>query len=166
MKRVYLFLIVGLCFDAPAFADDAKCSGDLSVFECMQKAVEAAYQAKKALEIAVPRGAVIAFNLSECPEGWLPYQPAFGRVIVGSGNGDGLSPRKLGEKGGKENHTLSIAEMPSHSHEGYVGEGPGAGMNETPKIHNTGNVKIGSTGGGQAHNIMQPFTVLTYCERK
>ncbi len=38
------------------------------------------------------------------------------RVIVGSGQGPGLSPRQLGEQAGTETETLTTAKMPAHSH--------------------------------------------------
>lgn len=38
------------------------------------------------------------------------------RVVVGSGQGPGLSPRQLGEPGGAESETLTAAKMPAHTH--------------------------------------------------
>lgn len=39
-----------------------------------------------------------------------------GRVVVGSGNGPGLSPYSVGATGGEERHALSQIEGPSHAH--------------------------------------------------
>ena len=39
-----------------------------------------------------------------------------GRVPVGMGNGIGLSPYVIGQKGGTENTTLTISNMPQHAH--------------------------------------------------
>lgn len=39
-----------------------------------------------------------------------------GRVPVGSGNGPGLTTRPLGQKGGAEEVTLNILDLPSHTH--------------------------------------------------
>lgn len=39
-----------------------------------------------------------------------------GRVIVGTGTGPGLTQRDIGDVGGEEDHTLIIAEMPTHTH--------------------------------------------------
>ena len=41
------------------------------------------------------------------------------RVSVGQGNGAGLSPYVLGQVGGVEGITLSVQQMPSHTH-GFV----------------------------------------------
>lgn len=38
------------------------------------------------------------------------------RVCVGAGLGNSLTTRNLGSIGGEENHTLSVNEMPSHTH--------------------------------------------------
>ena len=38
------------------------------------------------------------------------------RVPMGQGAGPGLTPRQVGEKGGEERHTLTIAETPLHTH--------------------------------------------------
>ena len=39
-----------------------------------------------------------------------------GRVPIHAGSGPGLSPRRLGAKAGAENVTLTVNQLPSHSH--------------------------------------------------
>lgn len=39
-----------------------------------------------------------------------------GRVPIGPGTGPGLSPHQIGQKGGVENVTLNVTEIPSHTH--------------------------------------------------
>jgi len=39
-----------------------------------------------------------------------------GRTILGVGDGAGLTPRTLAEAGGAEDHQLTVAELPAHSH--------------------------------------------------
>ncbi len=39
-----------------------------------------------------------------------------GRVIVGTGHGNGISDRCLGERTGEELHALSMSELATHSH--------------------------------------------------
>ena len=92
-------------------------------------------------------------------------------IHVGSGH-------TLGEKGGEQAHTLSIAELPTHTHvangsstaadtnapsnAGYLGVinnvyGPPANLQAM------GASEISNTGGSQAHLNMQPFLTLTFC---
>ncbi|CAM2007923.1 phage tail protein [Acanthopleuribacter pedis] len=39
-----------------------------------------------------------------------------GRIPIHAGSGPGLSPRRLGAKGGAENVTLTVNQLPSHGH--------------------------------------------------
>jgi microcystin-dependent protein len=93
-------------------------------------------------------------------------------IHVGSGH-------TLGERGGEQAHTLSIAELPTHSHvlngsSGVAANTPanttvlgksnpqaayGAPANLTAMNAGT----IGNVGGSQAHLNMQPFLTLSCC---
>jgi microcystin-dependent protein len=101
-----------------------------------------------------------------------------GRVTVGTGTGAGLSARTLGATGGQETHTLSVDEMPSHSHSsnatgGAIGLITSTGSNTAANgLDNTANepdlfaslpaLTINNTGSGNPHNNMQPFISLNY----
>lgn len=113
----------------------------------------------------IPSEAVVAFaNTQECPSGWTLFKPASGRTIIGAGEGNSLTNRVPGSVGGAETHTLSIAEMPRHDHGGiYGGTSTKAGMNNGFAYHTSGYERILPEGGGNPHNIMQPYIVLTYC---
>lgn len=39
-----------------------------------------------------------------------------GRIPIHAGSGPGLSPRRLGSKGGEEKVTLTVNQLPSHTH--------------------------------------------------
>jgi microcystin-dependent protein len=79
----------------------------------------------------------------------------------------------MGEKYGEKAHTLTYAEMPSHTH-GFTYAGntyaafPYTGAPNTSgglafSVGTTvyGSIGIGSTGGGGAHNVIQPSIVKT-----
>jgi len=110
-----------------------------------------------------------------------------GRVAVHKGNGPGLSPITLGQKGGVNTVVLSQNQMPQHTHTGTinVGNDPGdvpkaknnvfgknAGPTETVYSDNpdysdrnqlhSGALSIGNAGASQAHENMQPFQGLNY----
>jgi len=95
---------------------------------------------------------------------------ALGRALVGSGSGSGLTSRTLGAFLGAETVTLSITEMPAHTHPPASGQTNFATINS-----NQGQVpapgggtqfgfpnETGSTGGGQPHNNMQPSSFVNY----
>jgi microcystin-dependent protein len=106
-----------------------------------------------------------------------------GRVAISPGNGAGLDNYSVGQKGGAEKVTLSIEEMPSHSHTGsaqLAGADPitrGTGTN-SPKdsvpgvggVYGTAAnttmkpaaVDNNNTGGDQAHENRQPFLAINY----
>ena len=100
-----------------------------------------------------------------------------GRVVVGTGNGAGLTSRNIGNTGGAETHTLTTSEIPSHTHSsnavgGTIGLITANGSNTAINVDSSPvepniyagpeALNINSTGGGGAHNNMQPFIVLTY----
>jgi microcystin-dependent protein len=103
-----------------------------------------------------------------------------GRAAMHPGNGPGLTPRRWGEKAGAETHTLSQAELPAHNHQMKCQSGNANTQNPsgaylatelgpaTPYSNGGTNAQmaasaLGSTGGNQAHNNMQPFLALNFC---
>ncbi len=100
-----------------------------------------------------------------------------GRVPVHVGNGPGLSPIRWGDKSGAESMTLTVVNLPSHSHalvgtnatadqaqpggnalaqsseDQYAAAAPGDAMRAG---------SVGSAGGNQAFNIRNPFVGIYY----
>jgi microcystin-dependent protein len=73
-----------------------------------------------------PVGSIVMWTGSAPPRGWVLCTGAVvsgvttpdlrGRFILGSGDGPGLTSRPIHRTGGAEAHTLTAAEIPSHSH--------------------------------------------------
>ncbi|MBS8225781.1 phage tail protein [Vannielia litorea] len=107
-----------------------------------------------------------------------------GRFTMGQGSGAGLTPRTAGQKGGAETRTMTVAQMPAHSHSvnanNLDGDRPGPGGkllaaaptggtgNETIYSQDAPNVTMNPTmiahsGGSQAFPVVDPFLALTHC---
>lgn len=103
-----------------------------------------------------------------------------GRAPIQPGAGPGLTNRQLGQKGGGETVTLTTGEIPSHSH--TVNASTERGSQTAPTGHVLTEPKdsndliytadapnttmsasmIANTGGGGAHNNMQPFLGINF----
>jgi len=95
-----------------------------------------------------------------------------GAAAVGVGNGIGY-----GQVGGEPSHTLSIVEVPNHTHQLSAAGGAdfpkpaaaliagGSGTIFTPASNLTAmnSASLGQTGGSQPHENRQPFLVMNWC---
>lgn len=71
----------------------------------------------------------------------------------------------LGAKGGEDKHTLTTNEIPSHDHtvpKVVTASDFNRTLNSTGVTGTSGTVKSGTAGGGEAHNILQPYLVCNY----
>ncbi|HET9651804.1 MAG TPA: tail fiber protein [Usitatibacter sp.] len=100
-----------------------------------------------------------------------------GRVPIGMGTGPGLSTRTLAEAGGVESVTLTTQQVPQHNH-------AMSASNDVPTLSTPGNnvtgqaatklyragspsvtldpQSVGSTGGSQPHNNLQPLLCVDF----
>ena len=92
-------------------------------------------------------------------------------VGVGTGTASDATAWTLAAKRGTEGHVLTEAQLPSHTHGiGYItfSDGPQAGedLGLTPYGYtSTGTRPTGPTGGGAAHNNLQPSLGLNFVIR-
>jgi microcystin-dependent protein len=145
----------------------------------------------------LPAGVIVPYAGSTAPDGWLicdgstvdsaTYPELYaiigttyggstsafrlpdlrGRVPVGYSTSHSYATT-LGTKGGESTHTLTISEMPAHTHgysrsnvQNYVRVEASSTYGRSANVAAT----TGSTGGGEAHNNLQPYIVLNYIIR-
>lgn len=100
-----------------------------------------------------------------------------GRSAVGSGYGPGLSDVRLGEKRGRESHTLNILQIPAHNHvlklplfskpsgNSEISKGNqsllSVGNTSNTVLENNTNQTL-NTGGNQSFQIRNPYLGMNY----
>lgn len=87
-----------------------------------------------------------------------------GRAVLGTGTGSGLTARSMNSSGGEETHQLTVAELAAHHHT-HLSPAIAvnfAGAAATPLYVNAVAASTQDTGGGTAHNNMQPWRALSY----
>lgn len=139
---------------------------------------------------AAPAGAVMAFDLNDCPDGWTALASAQGRFLVGTGGG-----YNLGDTGGANSVPLTVAQLPAHNHTGTTSS-DGAHSHSWTRSHaggetvantstigggwrsaatytwstntagaHTHSLTTNNTGSGQAHENRPPYLALLYCRK-
>jgi len=82
-----------------------------------------------------------------------------GKVVVGLDSTD-TDFDTVGETGGAKTHTLTTSEIPSHTHALDASDNPGgSGAIEVAGGSPTSTQSTQATGGGSAHNNLQPYIV-------
>jgi microcystin-dependent protein len=85
-----------------------------------------------------------------------------GRAPIGVGTGSGLTARALADEVGAETHTLTVAEMPSHTHTQFSTGPKNNSFDSGTFVGNDSSGPTGSTGGDAAHNNMQPSLAVNF----
>lgn len=101
-----------------------------------------------------------------------------GRVVIGAGQAPGLTPHTLGEMGGTETTTLTVNQLPAHTHTvapvgstadassiSPAGKAPASKARTTLYADATPGTNLAasvssSVGGGQPVPIVQPYVAL------
>lgn len=106
------------------------------------------------------------------------------RYSMHVGTGTGLSTRVLGQTGGTESNTMTLADMPLHEHIAFM-KGTSSTGNATSPVGNAfgitpankyvngttpaaqlmerGTIVVGNTGGNQPYSILPPSLAIRYC---
>jgi microcystin-dependent protein len=101
-----------------------------------------------------------------------------GRVPIHAGSGPGLTPRQIGSKSGTENVTLTLNEIPSHTHQpkasddtnvgtdpaGNVTGHPVANIYRSPPDNNLNMATqaVANAGNSQKHTNLMPFQCINF----
>ncbi|MDX1421268.1 MAG: tail fiber protein [Rubricoccaceae bacterium] len=92
-----------------------------------------------------------------------------GRSPMHLGQGPGLSARPIGQKGGAEAVTLTVAHLPSHDHPYEYSSTNTPPPNDYAASRNFSDTSdqsldtgVGMTGGGQAHDNLAPYLVINF----
>ena len=133
-----------------------------------------------------PKGMIMIWygSLTDIPPGWVLCDGSNdtpdlrGRFVVGANPNEkrssdlSLSIREIDAKGGSETHTLTVNELPKHSHPFRIGGGNDLNWNADsggPFTLGADDVPRGTamrnteeTGTGAGHNNMPPFYTLAY----
>jgi hypothetical protein len=164
----FMITILGTFYPLGCANADQLCK---TIADCARLALEQATAARKALKMAVPPGAIMAFDLPQCPVGWVPFGPGAGRVLIDAGNSGtpGSTNLKPGDKGGTQQITLSVAQLPPHAftYQDYGSLPSGSCAYSGCSGRSGDRTRTTNTlGNGQPINNMQPYYVVSYCERR
>lgn len=101
-----------------------------------------------------------------------------GRLPIHSGDGPGLSKRRLGAKGGGEKVTLTVNQLPSHTHPLKASQNPATVSNPQGAVLGAGNgvemytgdaadsnfasSAVTSVGGSRSHTNLMPFLCINF----
>lgn len=123
------------------------------------------------LKLVFPIGSTYITQDSTDPKsilGFGTWERLKGRVCVGLDEND-TAFNKIGQTGGEKTHTLTVAEMPKHKHtspiDSYVNADSqtnvvkGGHISKQPQ---STNFDTSYSGGGTAHNNLQPYQVVGY----
>lgn len=101
-----------------------------------------------------------------------------GRMALGQGQGPGLTPRTQGESAGEESVTITLQQLPQHTHQATASTSPGNTVSPSGAYWAPGPrlllysaasglmamnpATVSATGGSQSHDNRKPFLALNY----
>jgi len=139
---------------------------------------------QSAITNALPIGSIIMWNGSTAPTNWRLCNGTNGTPDLSDKFVLGYGPKAIGTVGGAATVTLSLAEIPAHSHTAQdvghshpvsapTGQSEAGGGSQDTARPSTGtntsqgyaNIQIGQSGQSGAHNNMPPYYVLAFIMR-
>lgn len=149
---------------------------DKEDFEHLKQEVEKLKRQKQ----AVPIGLIAIWGkpANEIPAGWREYVNLRGKMPIGldpdyvvrADDAQDYQLNRLLQQGGERSHKLTVAEMPSHSHDLDNLPTPindsdrGVGGSSKISVDDLTKRPSTNTGGDQPHNNMPPYRVVQFIE--
>ena len=133
--------------------------------DAMQNKIDTMYTKSDIVDLIFPIGFVVTLETSIDPNAiwggkWI--RTAKGKFIAGLNENEDEF-RTVGKTGGEKTHTLTINEMPNHSHGQIVTAGTGGTASRTDYNEDSNGQRYpqgtntNSTGGSQPHNNLPPY---------
>ncbi|MEM8994736.1 MAG: tail fiber protein [Acidobacteriota bacterium] len=102
-----------------------------------------------------------------------------GRIPIHPGSGPGLSPRRLGAKAGSENETLTVNQLPSHTHDWRTSTSAATERSPNNGVYaqaaasdfyrtnpgsstNMSSAAVSAIGGSRPHSNLMPFLCINF----
>ena len=126
-------------------------------------AVKSEIVSTNALAQVYPVGSIYLSVVATNPAtlfGFGTWVALYDRMLIGAGSGYGN-----GGTGGEVNHTLTIGEMPSHTHTFGITNGNAGSAGGYAGQPVTFNPETSATGGNAAHNNMPPYLAVHMWKR-
>lgn len=122
------------------------------------------------MELVFPVGSIYITQDGTNPSDILNFgtwERVKGEVLVGLDEDD-KDFNMIGKEGGEKTHTLTVDEIPPHSHLLHlVSKGVyGNGSQWATVYDDGGDINSFNTGNGNPHNIVQPYIVVGYMWRR
>ncbi len=138
------------------------------------------YQSQTSPNEPIPAGAVMAFQLNACPDGWREFGRARGRFIIGSGNFDnenytyngrnwssGARTYVMNNRGGYANWLQGEDEIAEHSHTVPILSRSGystlLGGRDAADTDSSAAMDTSIEGGTTPMENIPPYLALLYC---
>jgi hypothetical protein len=171
----YCAVLLCLSSVAPALADGCDDNLDVSktpvveVLKCLKSELKELRGKKD-----IPAGAVVAFAIEDgCPAGWTSYSNAAGRVILGAGQGTGLTRRGYLLQEGSESVNLRMENLPAQK---IKTNGMVVNASRTDRYNAGGKdyvvsvvsnvpIETDALGSDKPISVMPPFVALNYCKK-